>query len=135
MAGKSAQTFNRYRPAMVFFYIMAGGMSALFGLRVFIGGSPITPEIYGHLIYSVPAVTWIIAQASLTALASLAIIRGWRKIAGGLSVVLTMFFSMFTAMAISGGAEGTILVAGSLFHGAIPSFAIAMICFGWPQDE
>ena len=110
-------------------------MAALFGLRVAVGGSPVTPEIYGHWVYSVPAVTWIVAQASLTALAALSIVRGWRIAAGGLSVVLAMFFSMFTAMAISGGAEGTILVAGSLFHGAIPSLVIAMICFGWPEDE
>lgn len=135
MAGKSAQTFNRYRPAMVFFYIMAGGMSALFGLRVALGGSPITPEIYGHWVYNIPALTWVIAQATLTASASLAIAYDRRKVAGGLSIILTMFFSMFTAMAISGGAEGTILVAGSLFHGAIPSFVIAMICFGWPDNE
>lgn len=127
--------FDRYKPAMIMFYMMAGSMSVLFGVRVAMGGSPITPEIYGHWVYSIPAITWVAAQASLTALASIAILWEWKRIAGALSIILTMFFSMFTAMAISGGAEGTILVAGSLFHGAIPSFVIAMICFGWPDNE
>lgn len=120
---------------MVFFYIMAWCMSALFGLRVTFGGSPITPELYGHWVYNIPALTWVATQASLTTVAALAIARSWRKLAGVLSVLLMVFFSMFTAMAISAGADGTIVVAGALFHGTIPSCVIAMICFGWVGDD
>ena len=127
--------FERYRPAMVFFYILACGMSAMFGLRVAAGGSPITPEIYGRWVYEIPAWFWIIAQVSLGAATAWAIAARWRKTGGVLSLIMSGYFGLFTVLAVRAGAEGTILVAGALFHGSVPSFVCAMICFGRMDDE
>ena len=104
--------FERYAPAMVLFYLGCAAVPAVFGVVVWRGGSPVTPEIYGPVVYAIPALTWAATQFSFAMLAVLGAAARWPVVAalgaGGIAATLG-FLAVAAALA---GATGTLVVAG-----------------------
>ena len=91
-------------------------MAISFGLRIhFGGGSPITPEIYGAWIYKFPALLWVAVQIFITGGAAIACGFGWRITSGIFAAFLWFYLSVFAALALGAGADGTILMTGAGF--------------------
>lgn len=106
---------DRYAPAIGAFFLGLMFMALDFGAVVLSGGSPITPEVYGHAVYAIPAVSWVGIQITFCVLGMLGVLasgclRSWLFIIGGSGCLL--LFSMFAIMAL-GAPQGSVLAAGS----------------------
>lgn len=113
---------ERYGPLAVVWFAGPLIMALIFGSVVLIGGTPVTPEVYGRIVYEVPALAWAGAQAICAAIGAVGAARNNRAatIAGALG--LSLLFMAFAAGALSAGATGTLLVAMAI--GATPSFLL-----------
>lgn len=125
--------FERYAPAAAVFYLSCLAMALMFGAREIAGtGSGVTPEMYGPMVYSIPAWIWATVQGSL-ALAGLFGSLRLKPAAfaiGGIG--LSALFLFFGVAAMMAGASGTILVAM-----AIPASGCAGLCASlaiWGRD-
>lgn len=92
-------------------------MALHFGVIVWTGGSPMTPEIYGPAVYAIPALTWSAAQFGAAALAAWG---AWRKTRRGYvcmaigSAMCAVIYSSLAAMS-SLAATGTIVQAAAIW--------------------
>lgn len=103
--------FERYAPACVVFFGAAAVMAAIFGSVVIWGGSPVSPELFGPIVYAVPAIVWAAMQIVFAVIAAYGC--GFRKprIATLGAFLLGVKFLFFATAAIAAGATGTLLVA------------------------
>lgn len=105
---------DRYGPAIVLVNSGMAFMAAHFAVVVWSGGAPVTPEIYGAAVSSVPAIVWAGLQFGAHSLAVIGSMRGNAAItaAGGIGGVCV--HGSFAALA--GLAEqGTLLQAGAMW--------------------
>jgi hypothetical protein len=125
--------FHRFAPAIALFYAALAGIPATFGAVVLSGGSPVTPELYGPLVYAIPAKVWISAQLAFASVAVWGAAREKPVTAAigahGVSAVL----GLLAVLAVTAGATGTIVVAGSIFLAALSTVA-AQICWRGRHD-
>lgn len=122
---------ERYGPAIGFAHLGLLMMALDFGLEVALGGSPITPEIYGPAVYAMPALGWVALQVGGSALALLGSFFSGRKRAvlfliGG--IMSGLLYAAFTSMAAS-AAQGSVLEAGGRWFATPICIATAMA--GW----
>ena len=102
---------------MVAFHGGLALMALFFGATVVIGGSPVTPDLYGPVVYEIPAIAW--ASVQLLG-ASISVIGAWTRhgmvlaIGSGISVVVYGFFAAAASLA----EQGTIVQGATLFVGA-----------------
>ena len=120
-------SFERNRPAIL---VIHGGlflMVFLFGAEVFLtGGSPMTPEIYGEFVYTIPAWTWIVAQMFSGGLCAISAVRLWRW---GLIVgasVGCILYSMFSVLA-SWADQGSLMRSGAFAIALMPTVTTLLI--------
>jgi hypothetical protein len=117
--------FDRCAPAMAVFFCGPTIMAAIFGTVTLLGGTPVTPEIYGPQVYEIPALAWAGAQCGLGVAGIVGAVRPsrWLAVVGGLG--LAFLFIFFAAMALQAGSTGVLLVSMAV--------ATAPICgvFGW----
>jgi hypothetical protein len=111
--------FERARPYIAAFEISTTAMAAWFGADVWMGGSPITPELYGPAVYAINAWYWIIGQAvcGLMAFAGCWIYarkprKEWRWLTAIGCTGTALEMSLFAALAL-GHAQGIIVQAGA----------------------
>ena len=122
---------DRYGPLIGFLHLGLAMMAIDMGGRILRGGSPISPEVYGPLVYSVPALVWVGLQlfgslvCVIGALAGGKIRTGCFIIGGASSAFL---FTAFTIMA-SGASQGIVLETGTQWF-ATP-FCIVTSMAGW----
>lgn len=125
---EAVNEFERYAPAIVVFYAALAGIPAAFGVVVMTGGSPVTPELYGPLVYAIPAKVWISVQLTCALIACVGAARRWPVVAAlggsGVSAVL----GLLAVLAVTAGAEGTLAVAGSIFLAALSIVAV-QVCW------
>ena len=105
--------FDRYRPAMAVFFAGSMAVPIGFGAVVIKGGSPVTPEIYGELVWAIPALVWVGMQLSISAIALFGFATGRPIIAAIGAGLIAALMTFFAAAAILAGAGGTILVFGA----------------------
>lgn len=106
--------WTRYRWTVLLFNAGAILQSLLFGAIVLAGGSPVTPELYGPIVYAVPALVWIGAQLSLGVIAVFGAATDRPMIAGLGSLGLTVLLMFFGVMGMDAGSSGTLLVTGTI---------------------
>lgn len=110
------------------FLLMAAG----FGSDVAMGGSPITPELYGPEVYAIPALTWVAIQAVSAILGgagalmvSSGLARSGAALCGFGNTVLSALFLLFGMM--SARAEmGALLHYASLYPAMMVTGAAAV---------
>lgn len=49
---------DRYGPAFAAYHLGLFMMAVHFGVSMWVGGSPVTPELYGPAVYYIPALCW-----------------------------------------------------------------------------
>lgn len=127
-------SFDRYRPAMAIFFAAPLVMALIFGGVVIYGGTPVRPELYGPVIFAIPALVWVSAQVAFSSLAVIGCIGNWPKTAAIGSMCLACLFQFFAVAAILAGATGTLLVAMAIPTGAL-SMVCALICWRGRNDR
>lgn len=121
--------FERYAPAMAVFFAGSLSVPIGFGAVVLRGGSPVTADTYGPVVYAIPAMVWVAAQLaiSIIAVAGAVLLRPRMAAIGAGMVGLLMAF--FAGAAILAGAPGTILVFGAGGWVAPVSFVAAAVAW------
>ena len=121
--------FERYAPALAVFFLGSLAVPLGFGAVVITGGSPVTPDTYGPIVYAVPALVWVGAQLaiSLVAVAGALLRRPLLAAIGAGMVGLLMAF--FAGAAVLAGASGTVLVFGAGGWVAPISFVAAAVAW------
>ena len=106
-------TLERLAPAVLAWGLGQGSMGALFLVQSLIGGFPMPPEIYGSLIYWIPAEVWSVAVLFSSALIAVGAMlqRPGMVVVGGLvgGLIYTTFY-VFADQA----AFGFLVRAGSI---------------------
>lgn len=117
---------NQYAIAIAAFHSGLAAMAVYFSVVVFMGGSPITPEIYGGAVYGTPAVVWCAVQFSVASMAAVGAWFKWPVIAAVGAAGSALVYCAFGVLAM-GAAQGTILQAAALCVGAPLSVLSALI--------
>lgn len=95
------------------FYLWGAVAATAFGLVVAAGGSPVTPEIYGPLVYSLPAWSWVALQIATCIGTAVSAFSVWHKGVMFFSLCFTILMVAFAVMAIQAGSTGTIMVVNA----------------------
>lgn len=103
--------FHRYAPAMAVFFGAALVMASIFGSVVIWGGSPVSPELFGPIVYAFPAIVWAGLQVAFSAIAMIGAGFNWPRITTVGAFLLGCKFLFFATAAIAAGATGTLLIA------------------------
>lgn len=115
----------------------AGGliMAVSFAVDVAVGGSPITPEIYGPWVYAIPALVWVAIQASAAVLGILGVLMQWYRLTSFAGMMLATHMAAIAGLALDTGASGRIVVGGAgLWLGPF-GILIAFISWGRGDDQ
>ena len=122
---------DRYGPAAGFFALGIMLMAGDFAIVVMDGGSPITPEIYGPAVHSIPAMAWVGVQFFCASIVFIAAFLTGKPRAIGFIVggfLLVALFAIFSVMA-QGAPSGSVLAAGSRWP--VGSSCLAIFLLGW----
>lgn len=117
MLGFSSLWLRRYGPVIAIFHLSLALIAIHFGITVLVGGSPMTPEIYGPAVYAIPAWIWAMIQVSAQMIGAVgACLRGRRGgamliISGAL--ILPLYALLGAAASMTG--QGTIVTAACLW--------------------
>jgi hypothetical protein len=110
--------YQRLAPLMAVFFFGGAMSAAVFGSVVAMGGSPITPEIYGPLVYTLPAWAWVAIQISICVGGGISACVYSRWATLFFSICFTLLMVTFALMAIQAGANGIIMVTHAGVWGA-----------------
>lgn len=121
--------FERYAPAIAAFFV--GGYSVPFGFGavIFHGGSPVTQDTYGPLVYAIPAVIWVGAQILILSVALAGAVLMWPRLAAFGAALVGLLMAFFAGAAVLAGAGGSILVFGAGGWVAPLSFIAAAVAW------
>ena len=107
-------------------------------LRTMQSGSPVTPELYGPLVWLIPAFVWFAAQIGAGSIALIgALVPGrWGLALMALGSALIAVVFGFFAHAASGASMGIIVATGAMFHAVPLSVACLVACVAlWGRDN
>ena len=88
-----------------------------FGLVMYFGGSPVTPELYGPAVYAMPAVAWAAVQFVAECIICAGLYMG-RRIGAIVALIGAFFalpFYMFLGAASTYAGQGVIVTASVLW--------------------
>ena len=87
------------------------------GLVVGLGGSPITPELYGPAVYAIPALYWVAAQIGGALVSLFGALRGgrWGAVLLVIGGCISIPFFALLAAASSMAGQGVIVNAGAVW--------------------
>lgn len=105
--------FERWHIPIALFFFWGGVAASTFGVIVALGGSPVTPEIYGPLVYSIPSWAWIALQVTFCFGAAFCALLRLRRAVFCFSASFSFLMVCFAAMAVQAGATGTVMVANA----------------------
>jgi len=127
--GRYETELERYAPAVIIFFSGLVLIALQFCVIVLNGGSPVTPELYGPAVYTMPALAWVALQiGSSVAVILGAYMRGtfgaWLIILGGI-----VGFSMYSAFAVLAqrATQGTLVQGATTFVCAPASFVVILL--------
>ncbi len=122
-------SFERFAPAIATFFAGCAMVPIVFAIVVISGGSPVTPELYGTVVYTIPALVWAGLQLSLSLLAAVSAAMGWRYMAATGALGISALLGFFAAAAVLAGASGTLVVAGCGAWLSPVSLIAAWVCW------
>ena len=122
-------TFERYGPAMAVFFAGSMAVPLGFGAVVIKGGSPVTPEIYGALVWAIPALVWVGLQLAISLIALTGAALAMPRVTCIGATLVASLMAFFAAAAILAGAGGTILVFGA--GGWVGPVSLACAVVAW----
>ena len=105
--------FWRYRPVICLWGASCATMGTIFAVPVFLGGSPVTPDLYGPTVYAIPALVWCAFQIFAGILVMVGATARIPLIAAvGLTLLALEFFGfgLFGALQTQGG----VVVSGAI---------------------
>lgn len=118
--------FEKHSGPIAIFFLWGVVSASVFGAVVIKGGSPVTPELYGPLVYSIPAWSWIASQMLICGGAFISAALGWRVMTLWFAFAFCLLMASFAVMAIQAGGTGTMMVANAGFW-ALPIGIL--VCF------
>lgn len=107
-------------------------------LRTMRSGSPVTPELYGPLVWIIPAFVWFAVQIMAGSIAVIGSMIGgrWGLAVMALGSALIAGVFGFFLHAASGASMGVIVVTGAMFHAVPLSIACLVACIAlWGRDK
>lgn len=107
--------FDRYAPAISAFFMGSCMVPIIFGAVVLHGGSPVTPQQYGEVVYAVPAVVWAAVQFGASGLTALSAAARWPRMTAIGSGIMCIYLTFLAAAAAMAGATGTLVMAACGF--------------------
>lgn len=117
--------FERYAPAIAAFFGAFGiAVPMLFAAVTFSGGSPVTPQQYGEIVYAIPALVWAGLQLAIGGMGCAAALMRWSFVCAAAGFSFFVLMTFFAAAAIIAGPTGTLVVAGA-GAGVAPLAALA----------
>ncbi len=116
---------DRYAPVLVAFYAMMAVAAFIVGGVTWMGESPVTPELYGPLVYALPAFAWVLFQIISCFVCVLAITLRKPLFVMIASVGYSIVVAMFGVMSLQAGASGVVLMA----HGIFVALPIGLLTF------
>jgi hypothetical protein len=126
--------FEQHRPAMGIFFASCAVMALIFGSVVLYGGTPVRPEVYGPVVFAIPALAWASTQFILAAMAVAGCVFRFPRMASIGALGIAFLFEFFAVAAIFAGASGTLLVSMAIPAGAIAAVS-SMICWRGKDDR
>jgi hypothetical protein len=115
--------FERYAPAVAVFFGLQSMVPIGFGAVVLYGGSPVTPDQYGEVVYAIPAWVWAAVQLTICIGAAVSALRGWRIATAIFCTLSAIYMETLAAAAAMAGATGTLVMVGcGLFLGPVALF-------------
>lgn len=88
-------------------------MAMGFGLEVLAGGSPITRDTYGDIVFAVPALVWVGAQLSISVAACVAFLCNRPRLAAIASLAGMWLMAIFGILAAD-APQGSVLKWGAI---------------------
>jgi len=120
--------FERWHIPIAFFFFFGGVAASAFGVIVAIGGSPVSPEVYGPLVYSIPAWGWVTMQIAFCFGGAACALLRLRRATFCFGLAFSCLMVCFSAMAIQAGATGVVMVANAGLWGAPLGFLSCFVC-------
>lgn len=120
-------SFERNRPAI---FVIHGGlflMAFSFSLEIWLAGrSPMTPEIYGNYVYTIPAWVWTAIQMTSGLVCATSAVFKWRwgLIFG--AVIGCLIYAVFSVLA-SWADQGSVMRAGAFTVALMPTVLTLLI--------
>lgn len=127
--GTYSTELDRYAPAIVMFFSGIALVALQFGAIVMDGGSPVTPELYGPAVYTMPALAWVGAQV----ISSWMIVFGAHKrgVFGAWCVIIggSVGFVLYSAFAVLAqkASQGTLVQGATTFVTAPACFMVVLL--------
>jgi hypothetical protein len=121
--------FERFAPAIAVYFAGCAMVPLVFAAVVVSGGTPVTPELYGTVVYAIPALVWAALQLGLSLLAAVSAAMGWRLMAAFGAFGIAALLGFFSAAAVLAGASGTLVVAGCGAWLSPVSLIAAWVCW------
>lgn len=103
--------FERGAPFLSGFYFLMMWPAVFLMVMTAQGGSPVSPELYGPLVHSLPALAWGAMQIVFCGFTALAAAARWRWAFVVGSMAYTGMMVTFSVMTMQGGAQGVVLMA------------------------
>lgn len=122
--------FDRNAPAIAVFFMATFAMAMIFGSAVLQNGSPVRPEYYGQVVYEIPAMLWVSAQAGTSIGAIAGCVFKWPWVGAVAALLQGGLFLFFGVQAEAAGDMGTLLVAMALPSSALCGVAAAVMAYG-----
>lgn len=127
---------DRYSPAVMLFFSGLVLVALQFCAIVLDGGSPVTPELYGPAVYTLPALAWVALQIASSALVVIGayrkgIIGAWLIITGG-----SVGFCMYSAFAVLAqrATQGALVQGATTFVCAPASLIVVLLAIGYLRN-
>lgn len=110
---RAGLTFDQGRSVYALCMACTVGMALHFATDIVAGRNTITPDLYGPIVYAIPAHVWAAAQASFAGLALLGLVIAGRAGAALTAVGAALTCALFLAFGYLAGfaSEGTLVVA------------------------
>ena len=121
--------FERFAPAIAAFFVGGYAVPLGFGAVVLTGGSPVTVDTYGPLVYAIPALYWVGAQILILSVAFAGALLMRPRLAAVGAVMVGLLMAFFAGAAVLAGAGGSILVFGAGGWVAPLSFVAAAVAW------
>jgi hypothetical protein len=107
--------FERLSPAIATFYALMVMPAVHLMVMAAAGGSPVSPELYGPLVYALPAWAWAAMQIVICAACAVSAANVWTRVFIFWAILYAAMMICFSVMTQQGGAQGAVLMAHNVW--------------------
>ena len=127
-----SEAIRAYRISLWLFHAGLIMIGLYFGRIVINGGSPVTPELYGPAVYSIPALVWAAGQVGAHGLVILGL-AVWGRLGRAMVLIGAIIGGIFHSFLAYFGAlasQGTLVHAASMFV-TVPACVLTIAFVRW----